>query len=319
MADRIPIIVVAGPTASGKTALAVELASLYNGEVVSADSMQIYKGLSVATAKPTQQEMKGVPHHLIDFLEPHQTFSVADYVKLARECIDDIRSRGKMPIICGGTGLYISSLIDNVRFDDSVSSSEKRAELRGYAETFGNHSLWKRLFAIDPETAAELHENNLNRVIRAIEVYELTGKPISQLKRESRAEKSPYAACIIGIGFEDRQNLYDRINRRVDVMVENGLVEEVRTFYDGYEPVTAYQAIGYKELIPYFKGETSLDEAIDRIKLETRHYAKRQLTWFRRVDGINWVYADKNVDCKNFLKNVQNIVAKSGIMCYNIR
>ena len=319
MSDSISLLVVCGPTASGKTGLAVQLAKLYGGEVVSADSMQLYKGLSIATAKPTADEMQGVKHHLIDFLEPDQPFSVADYVKAARRCIDDIVSRNKLPILCGGTGLYISSLIDNVNFDESAGNSLKRQELRSYAEMFGKHSLWKRLLAVDPESAAAIHENNLNRVIRAIEVYEVTGKTLSQLKAESRQEASPFNACIIGIGFEDRQILYHRIDQRVDIMLENGLVDEVRDFYEKYSPATAYQAIGYKELIPYFNGLITLDEAVDKIKLETRHYAKRQLTWFRRMDNVEWVYADKVENYKNFLNIVQKTVAKSEIMCYNIR
>ena len=319
MAEKIPLLVVCGPTASGKTGLAVELAKLYNGEVVSADSMQIYKGLSVATAKPTSEEMQGIKHHLIDFLEPDEPFSVADYVRLARQCIDDIVSRGKLPILCGGTGLYISSLVDNVKFDESVGNTQKREELRAYAEAFGKHSLWKRLSSVDPEAAAAIHENNLNRVIRALEVYDVTGKTLTQLKKESRLEASPFDSCIIGIGFEYRQALYDRIDKRVDMMLENGLVDEVRSFYGRYSPSTAYQAIGYKELIPYFEGEISLDEAVEKIKLETRHYAKRQLTWFRRMEGVEWVYADKSENYKNFLNIVQKIVAKSEIMCYNIR
>ena len=319
MSDSISLLVVCGPTASGKTGLAVQLAKLYGGEVVSADSMQLYKGLSIATAKPTADEMQGVKHHLIDFLEPDHPFSVADYVKAARRCIDDIVSRNKLPILCGGTGLYISSLIDNVNFDESAGNSLKRQELRSYAEMFGKHALWKRLLAVDPESAAAIHENNLNRVIRAIEVYEVTGKTLSQLKAESRQEASPFNACIIGIGFEDRQILYHRIDQRVDIMLENGLVDEVRDFYEKYSPATAYQAIGYKELIPYFNGLITLDEAVDKIKLETRHYAKRQLTWFRRMDNVEWVYADKAENYKNFLNIVQKTVAKSEIMCYNIR
>ena len=318
MAGKIPLIVVAGPTASGKTRLAVELAKLYNGEVVSADSMQIYKGLSVATAKPTVQEMQGIPHHLLDFLEPEQQFSVADYVKLARDCIEDIRSRDKTAIVCGGTGLYISSIVENISFDDTVGDSALRDDLKRFADEHGNHSLWERLRKIDPKTAEIVHENNLPRVIRAIEVFELTGTPLSVHKVNSRSVPSPYDACIIGIGFEDRQVLYDRINARVDEMLGNGLVSEVKALYDSYSPSTAYQAIGYKELIPYFNGKITLEEAVDKIKLETRHYAKRQLTWFRRVDGISWVYADKIGEYKYFLKNVQNCIAKSGIMCYNI-
>ena len=319
MSEKIPLLVVCGPTASGKTRLAAELAKLYDGEVISADSMQIYKGLSVATAKPTDEEMQGIRHHLIDFLEPDQAFSVADYVRLSRECVDDIRARKKLPVVCGGTGLYISSLVDNVKFDESVGNTQIRDELRSYAVSFGNHSLWKRLSAVDPESASAIHENNLNRVIRAIEVYELTGKTLTQLKKESRREISPYDACIIGIGFDDRQKLYDRIDLRVDEMVRNGLVDEVREFYRLYSPTTAYQAIGYKELIPYLRGESSLAESVDKIKLETRHYAKRQLTWFRRMENVEWVYADRSENFENFLNIVKKVVAKSSIMCYNIK
>ncbi len=318
MPPSIPLLVVAGPTASGKTRLAVELAKLYNGEVVSADSMQIYKGLSIATAKPTEEEMGGIRHHLIDHIDPETAFSVADYVEQAKLCIEDIFQRGRLPIVCGGTGLYISSLVDNVQFGKSVGSTQKRDELRGYAETFGSHSLWKRLSAVDPEAAAAIHENNLNRVIRALEVYEVTGKTLTQQKKESRCAPSPYRKCIIGITFEDRQVLYNRIDRRVDEMVQKGLVDEVFDFYKRYSPSTAYQAIGYKELIPYFEGAVTLDEAVDKIKQESRRYAKRQLTWFRRTEGIEWVMADEKEEYKIFLKKVQNIVAKSEIMCYNI-
>lgn len=318
MNDKIPLLAVVGPTASGKTALAVELAKQYNGEVVSADSMQIYKGLSVVTAKPTAEEMQGIPHLLIDCIEPEQEFSVADYVREASAVIRDIRERGKLPILCGGTGLYVSSLIDNVSFESSVGSTDMRRELERFAAENGNHVLWERLKQIDPETAEAVHENNLPRVIRAIEVYETTGKPLSWHKKQSRLVESPYDSVIIGLDFADRAVLYDRINRRVDEMVRNGLVEEAKTFYSAYSPSTAYQAIGYKELIPYFEGRETLDEAVEHIKLETRHYAKRQLTWFRRRDDINWIILDKSYDTKKILKNIQNYIAKTKIMCYNI-
>ena len=244
MENKIPLLVIAGPTASGKTACAVELAKIYDGEIVSADSMQIYKGLSIATAKPTKEEMQGVPHYLIDFLEPEQAFSVADYVKLAGERIREIHSRGKVPILCGGTGLYISSLVNNVIFDDTETDGSVRKRLEGEAKTLGGHALWERLREVDPETAEKVHENNLPRVIRGLEVFETTGIPLSQHKVNSRREKSPYNACIIGLTVSDRQYLYDRINHRVDVMVENGLIEECRVFYDSFTPATAYQAIG---------------------------------------------------------------------------
>lgn len=317
--NKIPLLVIAGPTASGKTALAVELAKLYDGEVVSADSMQIYKGLNIATAKPTAQEMGGIPHHLIDFLEPDEPFSVADYVTLASRKIREIRERGRLPIVCGGTGLYISSLVDNIIFDDTGSDEAIRARLTEEAKEHGNHALWLRLNETDPETAAKVHENNLPRVIRALEVFELTGVKLSQHKVNSRREASPYDACIIGLTAQDRQVLYDRIDRRVDIMAENGMIEECREVWERGGLATAGQAIGYKELIAYFEGNAPLGECIDRIKLETRHYAKRQLTWFRRVADISWVEFDKFDDLKKIIENVQNIVAKSKIMCYNIR
>ena len=315
---KIPLLVVCGPTASGKTAVAVELAKRFNGEVVSADSMQIYKGLCIATAKPNEQEMRGVPHHLIDFLEPDKSFSVADYVRLAGEIIRDINEREKLPIICGGTGLYISSLVENVRFDDTGSDENIRKRLSREAQELGNHSLWKKLESVDPETAAKVHENNLPRVIRALEVYEMTGVKLSLHKKNSRSEQSPYDACIIGLTCADREKLYDKINKRVDDMLEKGLVQECRLVYEQHKLATAYQAIGFKELVPYFEGSQSLEECVDKIKLETRHYAKRQLTWFRNLNGIQWVETDKFDSFEKILKNIENIVAKTEIMCYNI-
>ena len=314
MDKKIPLIVVCGPTASGKTALAVELAKAYNGEVVSADSMQIYKGMSIATAKPTNEEMQGIPHHVIDFVEPDVKFSVADYLPLARECIKDIHQRGKRPIVCGGTGLYISSLLNNVRFEEIKSDPGLRARLESEYKEQGAHALWLRLNEIDPETASAVHENNAPRVVRGIEAYMLTGKTLSQLRRESITEESEYNACIIGITYQDRAVLYDRINRRVDLMCDMGLIDECRAFYSTHKPETACQAIGYKELIPYFKGEKELLECIDLIKQETRHYAKRQLTWFRRMEGIQWVDPSESKDFENFLRNVQKAVAKTIII-----
>ena len=311
MENKLPLIVVCGPTASGKTALAVELAKKYNGEVVSADSMQIYKGMSIATAKPTHDEMQGIPHHLIDFLEPDVKFSVADYLPLARKCIADIHSRGKQPIICGGTGLYISSLIKNVRFEEIRSDPELRKKLEDEYKTIGAHNMWLRLNEIDPETASAVHENNAPRVVRGIETYMLTGKTLSQLRRESITEESEYKSCIIGLGFKDRSILYDRINRRVDIMLREGLVEECKNVYENNSLETACQAIGYKELIPYFKGEKELNDCIELIKQETRHYAKRQLTWFRKMEGITWIDPSESNDFENFLRNVQKIIAKT--------
>lgn len=313
-----PLIVVIGPTASGKTALAVELAKKLGGEIVSADSMQIYKGMSVATAKPTVEEMQGIKHYLIDFLEPEQEFSVADYVKCAREAIDEISKKGKIPIIAGGTGLYVHSLIDNVKFDDTCSNTQIRDELYEIAKEKGNHYLWEQLLKIDPVTAGKVHENNLSRVVRAIEVYRETGIPISQHKINSRAEETPFEFVIIGLTFSDRNKLYERIEKRVDIMAEKGMIEEAREIFDNHKLSTAHQAIGYKELIPYFEGEQSLESCLDKIKLETRHYAKRQLTWFRRDERIEWFEIDKFVNYEKFIEKVENYVAKTKIMCYNI-
>lgn len=309
-----PLIVIVGPTASGKTSLAVELALLYNGEIVSADSMQIYKGMSIATAKPTVEEMKGVKHYLIDFLEPDKSFSVADYVAAARKAINEIASKGKIPILVGGTGLYVNSLIDNVKFDDTCSNTELRERLYKTAETEGNHALWEKLNEVDPVTASNIHENNLTRVIRALEVYEKTGVPLSEHKVNSRLEETPYDFVIIGLTFSDRKILYDRIEKRVDLMLEQGMVEEARSVYESSKTKTARQAIGYKELIPYFENQASLESCVEKIKLETRHYAKRQLTWFRRDDRINWIEVDKIVNSKDFIEKIKNIIAKSKIL-----
>lgn len=308
---KIPIIVVAGPTASGKTAVSIELAKIYDGEVVSADSMQIYKGMDIATAKPTFKEMQGVPHHLISCIGENEDFSVARYLDMARERISDIASRGKMPIVAGGTGLYISSLIDNVVFDDTGADTSVRKRLSAEAEEKGNEYLLERLKDIDPETAEMLHPNNLTRIIRALEVYELTGQKLSVMKKKSRETDSPYDACMIGLNFNDRQDLYDRIDLRVDIMMKNGMLDEARECYNsGDRQKTAHQAIGYKELIPFFEGKATLDECIDKIKQESRRYAKRQLTWFRRDERIEWIMLDKNPDLENIIGNCKKIIAK---------
>lgn len=276
------IIVVSGPTASGKTALAVELAKKYGGEVISADSMQIYTDMDVASAKATVEEQQEIPHHMMDFLDPSESFSVADWVKMAGECAEDIISRGKIPVICGGTGLYISSFVDNLQFDDSECDYGFRDEMRKFAEENGAESLLEKLREVDPETASELHANNVSRVIRALEVYKTTGHTIAEAKRASRNAPSPYEFILLTLDFEKREQLHERINRRVELMLQNGLVQEARTCFDQPERPTAAQAIGCKELYPYFRGERTLEECVEELKLRTRQYAKRQLTWFRR-------------------------------------
>lgn len=306
------LIVICGPTASGKTALSIALAKTIGCEVVSADSMQIYKGMTIATAKPTPEEMDGVPHHLIDFLEPSNSFSVADYVSLAHKAIEDIASRGMIPLVCGGTGLYINSLVDNITFDESCSSTTLRDELLELAKEKGNGYLLEMLRKFDPESAERFHENNLTRIIRAIEVYKTTGKTISQFNRESKDKGSPYDAVMIGINYRDRQKLYDRINLRVDMMMENGLLDEAKEVLSG-DLKTSYQAIGYKELAPYFNGEAYLEDCIDKLKMESRRYAKRQLTWFRRDERINWIYADECSSFEEIVAKALEIVLSSGI------
>lgn len=276
------IIVVSGPTASGKTALAVELAKKYGGEVISADSMQIYTDMDVASAKATVEEQQEIPHHMMDFLDPSESFSVADWVKMAGECAEDIISRGKIPVICGGTGLYISSFVDNLQFDDSECDYGFRDEMRKFAEENGAEALLEKLREVDPETASELHANNVSRVIRALEVYKTTGHTIAEAKRASRNAPSPYEFILLTLDFEQREQLHERINHRVELMLQNGLVQEARTCFDQPERPTAAQAIGCKELYPYFRGERTLEECVEELKLRTRQYAKRQLTWFRR-------------------------------------
>ena len=312
--EKIPVLVVCGPTASGKTAVGVELALRLGGEVVSADSMQIYKGLAISTAKPSPEEMKGIPHHLMDFLRPDEPFSVADYVKMARKCISDIRSRGKLPIIVGGTGLYINSLIDNISFDHIVSDDSLRKKLESEAAEMGREHMYEKLRSLDPEATESIHPNNVIWVIRAIEMCMLSGRTGSENREESRRNESPYDPCMIGLTCFDRQVLYDRINRRVDKMLEEGLEAEVRAVYEKYKLRTAFNAIGFKEMIPYFEGECSLEEAADKIKQESRHYAKRQLTWFRRDVRITWADTANSEQFDGIISNCLNIVAKSKIM-----
>lgn len=308
------ILAVCGPTASGKTWLGVELALAYGGEVISADSIQIYKGMDTASAKPTKEEMKGVPHHLISVLDRNVTFSVSDYVKLAREKTEDILSRGKLPIIVGGTGLYIDSFLNNITFSEVKSDEEYRKELYKFAEENGNEALYEKLVSADPEASESIHMNNLVRVVRALEVIHVTGRKFSELKAESRLHESPYESIILGLNASDRAVLYDRINQRVDEMVENGLIDEARSLWLEGGMATASNAIGYKELIPYFENNASLWECLDKIKQETRRYAKRQLTWFRKNDSIEWIIIDDfSKKCEIFEKS-QKAIAKYGIM-----
>lgn len=309
-----PLIVVAGPTASGKTALGVSLAEEYGGEVISADSMQIYKGLDIATAKPTAEEMRGIPHHLISVVDMGTSFSTADYVRLAKEKISEISARGRLPIIVGGTGLYINSLIDNINFDNAETDGSIRKRLTEEAERLGNEAMHRRLAELDPDTAEAVPPQNIVRVIRALEIYELTGMKFSEYKKVNRGESSDYNVCMIGLNFHDRDKLYQRINDRVTVMAENGMVEECRAVYDNERLGTACQAIGYKELIPYFRGEDTLENCLDKIRQSSRRYAKRQLTWFRRDNRINWFFMDDFYKLYEFMEICKKTVAKSNIL-----
>ena len=290
--NKIPLISVVGPTASGKTSLGVALAKHFGGEVVSADSMQIYRSMDIATAKPTEEEMSGVPHHLIGFLPPDKTFSVAQFTELAGAAIRDIHSRGRLPIVVGGTGLYVDSLLNNISFSENDSDERLREELREKAEKFGVMSLVEELREFDPESAERIEPNNVKRVIRAIEVYRTTGITMTEQNRRSRLYESPYRAVKIGLKAEDRQFLYDRINRRVSIMAEQGLIDEAREILGSECSQTAKKAIGYKELIPYFNGEQTLEESLDELRKQSRRYAKRQLTWFLRDKEIHWFDID---------------------------
>lgn len=302
-------MVVCGPTASGKTKLAVDIAREFGGEVVSADSMQIYKGMDIASAKPTEKEKMGIPHHLMDFLDPTEPFSVADYVVMARDVVSDIHGRGKLPVICGGTGLYINSLIDNIEFDDTGSDPVYRAELNSIAAERGNGYVLEMLRKVDPEAASQLHENNLKRIIRALEVYKLSGKTMTEQKAASRLHPSPYEPCMMMIDHP-REVLYERIDRRVDMMLEAGLEAEAREFFTHTDYVTASQAIGYKELKPYIDGELGLAECVETLKRETRRYAKRQLTWFKKDSRIEHIFAPKEVKYDEIFINAEKLIKK---------
>lgn len=315
MSEKIPLLVIAGPTASGKTGLSIDLAKELGGEVVSADSMQIYRYMTIGTAKPTAEEMQGIPHHLMDFLDPGEEFSVAQYVTLAREAILDIHSRGKLPMLVGGTGLYISSLIDHISFAETGSSADIRRRYQKEAQEHGNEYVLELLRRIDPETAAALHSNNLGRIIRALEIYELTGQTMTWHRQQSRLQPSPYALSYIGLNFRDRALLWERINRRVDIMVEQGLLQEAEALFSSGFSGTAKQAIGYKELLPYFEGG-ALEPCLDAVRMYSRRYAKRQLTWFRRDERIHWFYPDDYPSYDVFYEAVQQDIENSGILCY---
>ena len=294
--EKIPLIVIAGPTASGKTALSIEIAKEYNGEIVSADSMQIYKYLDIGTAKPDMEERSGIIHHMMDIVEPTVGYSVADYVKTAHEVIKKIREKNKNAVVTGGTGLYITSLVNDVDFREDDSDTELRKNLQDLCEEKGIDYMVEMLSQFDPISAQRLHKNNTRRIIRAIEFYKMTGVPISKHQEETKKKESRYYPCMIAIKWE-MDKLYERIEKRVDIMIESGLIEEVENLCGkGYtKQLLSMQGIGYKEIIDYLNGECTKYEAIEKIKISTRHYAKRQMTWFRRDERIHWINSGENI------------------------
>jgi len=286
---KIRMVAVAGPTASGKTALGIGIAKAIGGEVISCDSMQIYKGMSIATAAPTTEEMQDIPHHLVGFLSPDEEYSVAQFCTDANKVADQIVGRGAIPVLVGGTGLYMNSFADNITFMGS-NSAQIRKQLQDRLESEGAEALLNELAKIDGEYAAKLHLSDTKRITRALELYYADGITMTEQVARSHDTPSRFDTVMIGITFLDREKLYDRINQRVDIMLENGLIEEAKRVFELYgENSTALQAIGYKELLPYLRGECTLGQAADVIKLETRRYAKRQLSWFRRDSRIRWI------------------------------
>ena len=307
------LIAVVGPTASGKTALAIALAKELGGEIVSADSMQIYRGMDIATAKPTPEEMAEVPHHLIGFWPPEKPFSVAQYAILAREKIDDILRRGRVPVLCGGTGLYIKAIVDHIQYEEETGEDAAlRERLRRQAQDEGNLAVWRQLQAMDPQTAERIHPNNLGRVIRAIEVMQVSGRSIREQEERSRQAPCPYHVLQIGLRYRNRENLYERIGRRVDAMAEAGLLEEARAVRQQGLTATAAQAIGYKELYDWMDGALPLEEALENLKRSTRRYAKRQLTWFGADARIRWIEPDALQAGETVTEQAMRIIENDG-------
>lgn len=289
-----PLIVIAGPTASGKSALAVSLCHRFNGEVVSADSMQVYDRLQIGTARPTPEEMEGIPHHLMGYLPLGASCSVAKYAAAAHEVIADIHRRGKLPVLCGGTGLYIQAVTENLSYEEQSGDRTLRDALRRRAETEGGEMLLAELSAVDPETASRLHKNDVGRIVRALELYHTTGRTLTEQNDRSRREPSPYRVCGVYLDFHDRQRLYDRIEQRVARMLSAGLLEEAALLRGCPEADTVRQAIGYKEMTAYLEGACSLEQAAEDLCRATRRYAKRQLSWFRNRGGLIPLYVDES-------------------------
>ena len=310
--QKIKIRAIVGPTASGKTSISIELAKRLGGEIISCDSMQIYRRMDIGTAKPTEEEKCGVPHHLIDAVEPSDAFSCADYVTMAGEAVKEIAARGKLPILCGGTGLYLDRFLCG-EMEETHADEDLRASLFAYAESEGIEALHARLREVDPESADASHPNNVKRVVRALEIYEQTGIPKSEFDRRSQVVESPYEATVIGLFYPRREVLYERINRRVDSMLADGLLEETKRLLDeGVFEVnlTAAQAIGYKELLGYLGGSETLTEAAENLKTATRRYAKRQITWFSAKPYVEWVEMEKDGELRSLDDVCEEIVSR---------
>lgn len=315
MGERRPVIVICGPTASGKTALAVELALRLGGEIISADSMQIYRELNIGTAKPDMAERRGVPHHMLDVASVRENYSVSRYESEGAEAVEGVMARGRQPIVCGGTGLYINALIKGSGFLEADESGAVRASLEADWDRLGAEGMLSRLGAVDPESAARLHINDKKRIIRALEVFEITGRTITSHNLETQSRPPRYDSIFIGITPEDRHVLYDRIDRRVDIMMERGLLEEVKDLYGrGLMINTAAQAIGYKELLGYLKGESSLEESVELIKRKSRNYAKRQLTWFGRDGRVCWIKYKKDENIGNLVEASTKYLSSKGVL-----
>lgn len=310
------ILVICGPTASGKTALAVELALRHHGEVVSTDSMQIYRRMDIGTAKPTREEMRGVPHHMLDVADPEEDFSVARYVDMAAKCVDDILSRGKLPILAGGTGLYIDSLLSGRTFAPFQPDSPLRGQLEEQLRREGGAAMLARLAQVDPDSAARLHPNDEKRIVRALEVYQSTGKTITQHNLETQAIPPRYDALTLALAFERREDMWSRIDRRVDQMMDQGLVAEVQGLLDSGVPAkcTAMQAIGYKEMAAALLSGGDVRAAAEEIQLRSRQYAKRQLTWFKRNKAARWLLWGREPDFAAALQTSTEYMEEFGLV-----
>ena len=314
--EKKPLVVLTGPTAVGKTKLSIELAKAINGEIISADSMQVYKYMDIGSAKITPQEMQGIPHHLIDVLDPKDDFNVVIFKQKCAECMEGIYERGHIPILTGGTGFYIQAVLRDIDFTENEENTEYRASLEKMAEEKGAEVLHEMLKAVDPESADIIHANNIKRTIRALEYYYLTGEKISTHNEQEKEKQSAYSSCYFVL-TDERERLYERIDQRVDEMLNSGLIEEVRALRDRgcHKGQVSMQGLGYKEILSFLEGEITLEEAVYLIKRDTRHFAKRQLTWFRREKDVIWI--DKKeflYDDKKIMSYMKDRLTKEGIL-----